>query len=234
MYEVINIGIILMLMMGAIVGFKRGIIKSTVMFVGTILVFLLAYLLKNPVANIFYGLFPFVDFGENYSTLLNIILYEVVAFLLIVAILFVLLNLFIKCSSMIEKVLKATIILGIPSKVLGMILGVLEFYVLVFFALYVLNTPALNLNITVNSKTSNIILNKTPILSNVFNKEIQSNTDLNILKSDLKNKNDNNLKAMDIMLKTKIITVKSADILIKKDKLDIPGVEKVIDKYRGE
>lgn len=234
MYEVINIAVILMLMMGAVVGFKRGIIKSTVMFVGTILVFVLAYLLKNPVANIFYTIFPFVDFGENYSVLLNIILYEGIAFLLIVAILFVLLNLLIKCSSAIEKVLKATIILGIPSKLLGMVLGVLEFYVLVFFSLYVLKSPVLNLDLTSNSKTANVILTKTPVLSKMFDKNIKVDNDLNLLKSDFKNKNDNNLKAMDIMLKTKIITVKSVDILIKKDKLDIPGVEKVIDKYRGE
>ena len=36
MFFVFDIGIILLLIMGAIVGFKRGFIKQTVMFLGTI------------------------------------------------------------------------------------------------------------------------------------------------------------------------------------------------------
>src|SRR5699024_5113091 len=129
MFLIIDIGILLLLLMGAIVGFKRGFINQTVMFLGTILVIVLAYFLKYPVASLFYSIFLFIDFGNSYSVVLNILMYEVIAFLLVAAILFGLLNILIKFTNVFEKILNATIILGIPSKILGALMGVLQYFV---------------------------------------------------------------------------------------------------------
>lgn len=233
MFLIIDIGILLLLLMGAIVGFKRGFIKQTVMFLGTILVIVLAYFLKNPVASLFYSIFPFIDFGNSYSVVLNILMYEVIAFLLVAAILFGLLNILIKFTNVFEKILNATIILGIPSKILGALMGVLQYFVVIFFVLYLLNLPVLNLNLTNNTKVGSAILNNTPLLSNMFEKELNAASEIIDLNSKYDNRNSEayNLEALDIMLKNKIITVKSANILVDKDKIDFDGAEEIINQY---
>ena len=233
MFLIIDIGILLLLLMGAIVGFKRGFIKQTVMFLGTILVIVLAYFLKNPVASLFYSIFPFIDFGNSYSVVLNILMYEVIAFLLVAAILFGLLNVLIKFTNVFEKILNATIILGIPSKILGALMGVLQYFVVIFFVLYLLNLPVLNLNLTNNTKVGSAILNNTPLLSNMFEKELNAASEIIDLNSKYDNRNSEayNLEALDIMLKNKIITVKSANILVDKDKIDFDGAEEIINQY---
>lgn len=233
MFFIIDIGILLLLLMGAIVGFKRGFIKQTVMFLGTILVIVLAYFLKNPVASLFYSIFPFIDFGNSYSVVLNILMYEVIAFLLVAAILFALLNILIKFTNVFEKILNATIILGIPSKLLGALMGVLQYFVVIFFVLYLLNLPILNLNLTNNTKVGSAILNNTPVLSNMFDKELNAASEIIELNSKYANRNSEayNLEALDIMLKNNIISVKSANILLEKDKIDFDGAEEIINQY---
>lgn len=233
MFLIIDIGILLLLLMGAIVGFKRGFIKQTVMFLGTILVIVLAYFLKNPVASLFYSIFPFIDFGNSYSVVLYILMYEVIAFLLVAAILFALLNILIKFTNVFEKILNATIILGIPSKLLGALMGVLQYFVVIFFVLYLLNLPILNLNLTNNTKVGSAILNNTPVLSNMFDKELNAASEIIELNSKYANRNSEayNLEALDIMLKNNIISVKSANILLEKDKIDFDGAEEIINQY---
>lgn len=236
MFLVIDIGIILLLIMGAIVGAKRGFFKQTVMFVGTIIVLILAYLLKNPVANIFYNIFPFIDLGGNENFILNILFYEAIAFFLVAAILFAILNILIKFTSIFEKILKLTIILGIPSKILGAIVGIMQYFVIIFLVIYFLNLPLFNLNLTNNSNISNIVLNKTPILSNVFKKELTTTEEIINLNTKYSNKFSEpyNLEALNIMLKNKIITVKSADTLVKTKKINLPGADSIINQYRKE
>ncbi len=50
--NIIDVLIILIIGLGAVVGFKRGFFKETVMTVGFVLVFIISYLFKNPVAEI--------------------------------------------------------------------------------------------------------------------------------------------------------------------------------------
>ena len=68
-----------------------------------------------------YEKLPFFNFGGIFKgvTVLNILIYELIAFFVVLAVLFVLLRIFTFFSFMIEKILDLTIILGIPSKILG-------------------------------------------------------------------------------------------------------------------
>ena len=60
--NIIDTVIVLFVMMGAIVGMKRGVIKQSVMTVGLILVLVLSFLLKNPVSALMYKYMPFISF----------------------------------------------------------------------------------------------------------------------------------------------------------------------------
>ena len=56
----INSIIILIIGLFTVMGFKKGVIKQAISFVGILLVYILAFFLKNPVADIFYKYFPFL------------------------------------------------------------------------------------------------------------------------------------------------------------------------------
>ena len=68
--------IILFLLMGAVLGFKRGFIKSLVSLIGIILIVVISYYLKNPIANFMIRHFPFFSFTGKFAGLfaLNILL----------------------------------------------------------------------------------------------------------------------------------------------------------------
>ena len=60
--QIVDIIIILMIILGAVVGFKEGFIKKTTSFLGTFLVIVVAYSLKNPVSVLMYENLPFFEF----------------------------------------------------------------------------------------------------------------------------------------------------------------------------
>ena len=74
--NIVDVVIILVLLMGAVIGFKRGLTGSLVNFLGFIVVIAAAYLLKNPVSALMYKFLPFFSFGGVIKgvTVLNIAL----------------------------------------------------------------------------------------------------------------------------------------------------------------
>ena len=151
MSAMIDIILVLILFAGAIVGFKRGVIKSAVTFIGAIVVIVLAFSLKNPISKLLYSFLPFFNFAGDFEglTTLNIIIYEAIAFVLVYVILMAILQILIKITGVFEHILNFTIILGIPSKLLGAVFGFFEAYLFVFVALFLLNQlPATNAFVT--------------------------------------------------------------------------------------
>lgn len=221
----LDIIIIMILLFGALIGFKRGIIKQSVITIGLILILVLSFILKNPVSSIMYKNLPFFNFGgllENLS-ILNIIVYEGFAFLIVFSILSIIFIILIKISSIIEKILRATIVLAIPSKILGMLLGVFEYYIIIFIVLFVLSLPVFEFNndLFKESKTKSYILEKTPFISNQISGSIDALNDIsNLIKE--KNKlsdSEFNCKSIDIMKKNKVIEKDSLEYLYSKNKI---------------
>ena len=69
--NIVDTIILLGLFLGAATGFVRGFFKQIVIFLGTILVVVLAFLIKNPLSTIMYQNLPFFKFGG--LTALNIL-----------------------------------------------------------------------------------------------------------------------------------------------------------------
>jgi len=236
MITIVDTIIILFLLMGAAIGFKRGVIKSATMFIGMILVIIVSYYLKNPLSKLMYTCLPFFEFSGALQgvTVLNILIYEAIAFIVVFLILTALLNILIKVTGIIEKVLKFTIILGIPSKILGAIFGLLEEFIYVFVFLFLLSRLSFTAEYIEQSKLANMILDKTPIISKVVESSCESFEEIYSLKEKYKNKGDSeeyNKEALDILLKYDIITPESTRKLIEKDKIKINGVDSIIQKY---
>lgn len=235
--NIVDICIILFVVLGAWLGFKQGFTKSVVNFLGIIVVIVFSYLLKNPVSEILMSFGPFFNFGGIIKglTVLNIAVYEIIAFLLVFSVLSILLKILLVSTGVFETILKFTIILGIPSKILGAVVGALKHYVIVFFALYLLSMPNfIDVQFVKGSKYREPILKYTPVLSNVASSSLKVLDEFKGL-SDKYNGNSSNdefnLETLDLFLKYKVVTKDEVIKLENSGKIRIEGIEKVLNKY---
>lgn len=220
---ILDILIIIFLSFGFLVGFKRGFTRELVSLLGIILITILAFIFKNPISVLMYKNLPFFKF--NYlikgATVINILLYEIIAFLLVFFILLIILKILIKVTNLFEKVLKATIILGIPSKILGGCIGFIKHYIIVFIILYVISLPIFSINIG-KTYIGDFIVKNSLGLSNITNDTLKIFDEVSTLIDNYKdkdNKNSFNQESLDLLIKYKAITKENAKELIENDKI---------------
>lgn len=237
--NIFDVIIILFILSGAVVGFKRGLTRELVSLVSFFAIVILAFMLKNPISIFLYEHLPFFKFGGILKgvTVLNIALYEIIAFLIMVIILSVIFKILAIITNLFEKILKMTIILSIPSKIAGAVVGIIESYIWVFIVLYILSFPIFNIGILNESKYKNNILNNTPLLSGFIEPTMKVLDEFGDLKNKYEtteNASEFNRETLDLFLKYDVVTVESVDKLIENDKLKIDNVEEILNKYRGE
>lgn len=236
--EIVDIIILIIILFGAVIGFKRGFTRSLVSALGFIVIAILAFFLKNPLSVLLYENLPFFKFGGILKgvTVLNIALYELLAFVIVLAILGIALKILMVATSLFEKLLKMTIILGIPSKIMGALVGAVEAFVIVFVALYVVSLPIFNISFIENSKWKNQILNNTPVLSAFSKKTMGVVNEFAGIKEKYEDNNKNaeefNKEVLDLFLKYDVVKVSSIDKLVEKGKLQINNIEEILMKYR--
>lgn len=237
--NIIDVCIIALIALCGVTGLKHGFFKQTVITAGTILVFVLAYLTKDYLANFLSYNLPFFDFVGPFQGLstVNIIMYQMVSFIIMTIIYSLILGILIKITNVFEKILNFTIILGIPSKILGFLLGIIEGYVLVFIALFFLAQPAVHIDIINDSKLMPRMLQDSFGLSKFVSPTTNTIFEMYDIVDDYnktKDKDEFNYRAIDIMLKNKMIKTDYVENLIEKDKISIPNINNIIDKYKEE
>lgn len=223
--NVVDVIIIALLILGGVAGFKAGVIKKLTDFIGMFVVIILAFYLKNYISVIMYENLPFFNFFGliNGIDALNILLYEVIAFLVIfIALLFVL-KVVLMLTGLVEKILKATVILSIPSKLLGIVVGVIEMYVYLFLILVIVSLPIFDSSFLKDSKMNNFILNNTPVLSGVSEEIIDIYGDVYNIIDNRKNKANEQLneEILKVLIDKKVVTKESAKKLVDKNKIHI-------------
>ena len=119
--NIVDFIILLVILLGGLIGFKEGAIKKATSIVGLVLVVVLSFILKNYLSVIFYENLPFFNLWGMFKGIqvVNIVFYELLAFLLVSAVLSIAYRVILTITGIVEKVLKATIILSIPSKIIG-------------------------------------------------------------------------------------------------------------------
>lgn len=225
-FNVIDIAIVFLLLFGFLNGFKRGFIKQAVITIGTIIVIVLAFLFKNPLSMVLYKHLPFYTVGllKNYSSL-NILLYELISFFILLSLFSLIFAVIVKISGLVEKILRATIILALPSKILGGILGVIETYNFCFIVLLIITMPIFMFStepIITESKLKDKILNNTIIISDMSKglvKSIDKVNDLLMSKKQL-GKKEFNCKTINVFVKNKVVSKKSVKYLQDNNKID--------------
>ncbi len=237
--NMIDVIIILVILFGAVMGYKNGFTKQLISFVGFIIVIILSYLLKNYISGLLYTWLPFFKFGGVLKgvTVLNIVLYEVIAFMIVFSLLMILFRVLLFASKIFETLLKFTIILGIPSKLLGAVVGMVEYSIMAFIGLYILTLPIFDIEGLENSKFKDEILHNTPVLSHYTKDGLAVFEEFHDLKEKyetLDNANEFNLEALDLLLKYKIVTTKSVQKLVDNKKIEIIGIDTVLSKYEDQ
>ena len=232
--DIIDAIILLIILLGGVIGFKEGVIKKLTSIIGLIVVVILSFTLKNYLSVFFYENLPFFDFWGVFKGIqvLNVLFYELLAFLIISSVLTLVYKILLGVTGIIEKILKATIILSIPSKILGFFVGLIEYYIWVYIFLFVLTLPVFNIRQLYESKTAMFIIEKTPILSIYTNKTVDIYHDLYSIMYNRIGKSDEqvNEEAMELMLKYDIITTESAHKLVDRNKV-VVNDDSFIDKY---
>ncbi len=237
--NIIDIAIVFLILVMGVIGLKRGFFKQLVMSVGILLIVVIAFLLKDPLASFLSLHLPFFPLSnvESVSSIFNILFYQFISFILIFGILMIVFNIILWVTNLFEKLLKMTVILAIPSKILGFLLGLVEGYILVFALSFLLTQPALNIDVVQESKLLPMIQSKTPGLSGMMNKTYDSIADIYDLKEIYDEDNEKSYdefsyKALDIMLENKVVKVDYIEKLDQADKLHIKNAKELIERYK--
>ena len=154
--------------------------------------------------------------------------------MILVAVFLFILRIVIRVSGFLGKIINATIILALPNKLLGMLVGFIEGYVIVFFLLNALMIPLSNNSTFMESGVRSFIMTETPILKDSFggiNKALED-----IFTKDKQNENINmNLQVIDTMLKYNVVTPSYVDKMIKSGKIEnTEGINDILEKYKEE
>ena len=229
--------IVLLIFIGYFLGKKRGFLPQLVSLIGFFLIVIGSFILKNPVSQFLYEKLPFMNFMGVFKgvTILNIILYEVIAFTFVMALLYLIFKIILGISKLFNKMLSTLPIVELLNKIVGGLLGIVENYLVVFIVLYILTLPFFNFDIINKSKLRTGILEHTPILSGMLDNTVVASNEIYDLKEKYSkefNAKEFNLEALDVLLKYDITTVENVDKLVELKKLKIEDIESVLNKYR--
>lgn len=227
---IIDFIIIAFLIFGFVIGVSRGAIKEIIILFGSLLILFISYKFKSVLAWYLYNNLP-LNFGVlSKLKTLNYFIYEIIAFIILFLVLFVIYRLILSLANVVDKLIKATIILNLPSKIIGGALGFVQTYIVLFLIITVVSFPGFNLYKYVNnSALAPIILYKSPILSNYLKPITKSLDDINDI--DLKNKTNIDEKIFIILMKNGIINKKIANKLNKESKIDIKNADELIERW---
>ncbi len=227
--NVVDIIILVCLGLGAFAGFRKGVIKSLVQLIGTVGIAVLAYYLKDFVAEFLIEKLPFLNFGGIFEgvSAMNVILYELVSFVVIYVVLYCVLNIIISISGLVEKLLKLTIVLAIPSKILGLIVGAIEGLAFAFLIVYCMFQVNLTTNYVKESTSGVVLLERMPLMGQIMAKTTLAMEDVNKLLNEFKD-NDNrkelNVQVFSTLVHYNIIDKDEALKIIKDKNLDLENV----------
>ncbi len=237
--SIIDVLVVLLITMCAVIGMKKGFIKTFVSFVGIILVFILSYLLKDILAEWMSLNLPFFSFGGSFSgaTILNVIIYQLLAFFIVFVVLMTLYSVLVKVSGLIERILKITIILSIPTKIGGLIVGILEGIIISLILIIFLSLPVLNFGLVRDSIIRKYLYNISPIVGNITSNTNDAVDEIMTLKDKFdedEDKEEFNIECFEALLKHHVIGTSYSEKLVYSGKLKIneDRAKAIIDRYK--
>ena len=150
-------------------------------------------------------------------------MYQMIAFIIIFSLLLGIYSISLKISRIVQKFVNMTLVLWIPSKILGAVVSFIKGYLILFIIFVFLMIPLGNYSIFKESTFINIILNKTPIVSkhtSSFTKPILEIIDFSKKVNNKKiTAKDANKRAISIMINYDVVDKNTVEKLYEKKKL---------------
>ncbi len=205
-------------------GWKKGFFESSIRFLGVILAVIGAYLLKDSVSVLMYTHLPFFEFGGLFKGVssLNIILYELIAFVAVFILLMLVVKIICKITGLIDKIMSLVFFLGIPNKILGGLVGFVQALVFLYFVIFGVKVVGNLVGMEMRPSLADVVV-ELPVLNNTFGDILSSLDDITALATEYENTKDKdefNNKAIEILLEYEIITEDNLKLLIESGKID--------------
>lgn len=239
-YFDIIFGIILIVF--GITGYKRGFFRETLNLVGLIAILYISFLFMGPIGDILLKYLPFLSLsiiGVEMEAL-NIFFYQVIAFIVLSVILYIVLEFVLTVTGLLSKIMGLNKFLRLPFRILGAVAGVVGGYIILFLVILAIGIP-LNSRFSAykDSKLKDHIVNNKILFTSQVVKlrdSINEIYDLTyVIDKDekrLKHSDIYNAKVMDIMLKNKMVQKNTVEELIKRNKMHTyPKLESVLREY---
>lgn len=227
----VDIIIIVIILLCTLLGWKKGVIKSLVQLLGFMAILIISYVFKDYLANYLMGFMPFFNFaGFDGVSAINILVYELLSFVVIFIILYCVLNVLLTLSGIVEKLLKMTIVLAIPSKILGAIVGAIEGIVIAFIVVFIMFHAGITSKYVYDSFSGIVLLERTPFIGQVMAQTTLALEDINELIFEYEDKTDEqsrktlNAQALSIMIHYNIVSKETAEKLIEEEKIVLENV----------
>ena len=222
---VINVVLLILLGAGIYYGYKKGFLESSVRFLGTIAALIGSYIFKNPISVFLYTHFPFFKFNGLFKgiAILNVIVYEIIAFLLLFTTLMIVIKIVCKITGLVDRLLSFIFLFGLPNKILGAIVGFIESVIILYFVSFAVKFACNFNNINLPESLMDDIVNM-PVLNDTFGGTLSSLDEITSLAKeyeDQQDKDEFNQKTIDVLLKYDIITEENLQILIDSGKINI-------------
>ncbi len=230
MNTAVDVLIVLFLALGTYAGWKKGLIKSLVNVIGLVAIIIISYALKTSLANFLIDKFPFFTFpGMAGLTSINILMYNIISFMVIFILLYCILNIILAITGFIDTLLKFTVIWIIPSKIGGAIIGFIESWIFIYLALFVLASFGISSGFIVDSKVSSFVLDHTPIVGTMLGDARKTIKDIaedftTYTNDESKTTEDLNLRILQIEILNGLISKEKAQELIDIGKVDLDNV----------
>lgn len=233
--NILDIAIMAILILFIAAGFKNGVIKETVSLVGIIIVFILAWSTREIFGNFMCLHLQF--FSLDGYTFLNVLLYQALGFLVSFVIILGIFSIVLGISATIQKIVNATIILLIPSKLLGALVSFLKGYIIIFIILLIAIIPFGSNRLMKESYLVNRIVYNSPMLSKYTEKITKPVKEINeLIEKATKGKmtkDEVNIEGLKIMMRYNVVSQKLIVRLKDMHRFDnIVGINSVI--YSGE
>lgn len=227
METVLDIILLAFIVLGTYIGARKGLIKSLVNLVGLLAIVIISYTLRVPLANFLIDKLPFFNFGGALEgiTAINILIYNLLAFIVIFVLLYCVLNIILDITGFIDTLLKLTIIWVIPSKIGGAIIGFIESWVFLYLALFILVQFSFTNALISSSKVANIILDNTPVIGNYLGgAKLASEKIYDIINEEEKTEEDMNIDILGILVQYNIISDAKVTELMEIGKINLDNV----------
>ena len=228
---IIAIVILAYIILGMYDGYKKGFFDYFIKLGGFIVIVVLAYFLKKPLSVFLYTHLPFFKLGgifEGVSSL-NIVIYELIAFIAVFIVLYIIYKVICLVTNVIDKLVNKIPLIGLPNKLLGLGLGFLRAILTLYFVVAVIKIGSNFFGYQMVPSAADYIT-KIPIVKKTFGATIDSLEEITKLAKEYENTQDKeefDMKVLEILNKYALIDKENIDVLIDEGKIKLPeGEEK--------